>query len=148
MIAGYTGAYLGIAEAIYRFVVDTMAAAPARAESPVVQRNLGLLSARLTAARALTYEAARSIDAGRGTTEANALVHAAKYTVGELGPDLIREAVSLCGSAAVSRSKPLERLIREIQYCAVMPAKPEECLEYLGKAALGVDMSEERSFAW
>lgn len=145
MIAGYTGAYLGIAEAIYRFVVD---AAGPRAESPVVQRNLGWMSARLAAASSLVHEAGRSIDADRGSIEANAKVHAAKFIVGDLGPDLIREAVAMCGSTAVNPSKPLERLIREIQYCAVMPAKPDECLEYLGKAALGVNLHEERAFAW
>ncbi|MGM1061559.1 acyl-CoA dehydrogenase family protein [Saccharothrix sp. Mg75] len=148
MVAGYTGAYLGIAEAIHRHVVEAVATTPSRAESPVVQRNLGYLSARLAAASALVHEAARSIDADRGSTETNARVHAAKYVVGELGADLVREAVATCGSAAVSRSKPLERLIREIQYCAVMPAKPDECLEYLGKAALGVKLHEEGAFTW
>jgi alkylation response protein AidB-like acyl-CoA dehydrogenase len=148
MVAGYTGAYLGIAEAIYRFVVDAMAAAPGRAESAVVQRNLGWMSARLAAARALVFDAGAAIDADRGSIEANARVHAAKYIVGELGPDLIREAVSLCGTAAVSRGKALERLIREVQYCAVMPAKPDECLEYAGKAALGVNLYEEGAFSW
>lgn len=148
MVAGYTGAYLGIAEAIRRCVVDAMANHQVRAESPVVQRNLGLMSARVAAARALVLEAGRAIDADRGSIETNALVHAAKYVVGDLGPDLIRDAVSMCGSSAVGRGKTLERLIREIQYCAIMPAKPDDCLEYLGKAALGVNLHDERAFAW
>ncbi|MCZ0986129.1 hypothetical protein O1M54_11500 [Streptomyces diastatochromogenes] len=48
----------------------------------------------------------------------------------------------------MSRAKPIERLLRELQYGAVMPAKPEECLEYLGKAALGVDLRDENAFSW
>jgi alkylation response protein AidB-like acyl-CoA dehydrogenase len=147
-IAGYTGAYLGIAEALHQAVVDHVAASPARAESAVLQRNLGWLSARLLAARSLVERAGEAVDRGRGSIEANTMVHAAKYAVGDLAPDLHRKVVSMCGSAAVSRSKPLERLLREMQYGAVMPAKPEECLEYLGKAALGVDLYDEGAFSW
>jgi hypothetical protein len=29
-----------------------------------------------------------------------------------------------------------------------VPAKPDECLEYLGKAALGVNLHAEDAFAW
>ncbi|MGW7050430.1 acyl-CoA dehydrogenase family protein [Streptomyces sp. NPDC054887] len=148
MVAGYTGAYLGIAEAVQQSVVNHLAAAPQRAESAVVQRNVGLLAARLHAARALVERAGEAVDLERGGVRANTLVHAAKYAVGDLGAELTRIAVSLCGAAAVSRAKPIERLLRELQYGAVMPAKPEECLEYLGKAALGVDLLDGRSFSW
>jgi alkylation response protein AidB-like acyl-CoA dehydrogenase len=148
MIAGYTGAYLGIAEALRQAVVDHSTASAKRAESAVVQRNLGLLTGRLLAARALTERAGEAVDRDRGSVEANTLVHAAKYVVGDLGADLTGIVVSICGSAAVSRAMPIERLLRELQYGAVMPAKPEECLEYLGKAALGVDLRDENAFAW
>ncbi|MFG3016397.1 acyl-CoA dehydrogenase family protein [Streptomyces cinerochromogenes] len=148
MAAGYTGAYLGIAEALQQAVVDHVAASPQRAGSAVVQRNTGLLAARLHAARALVERAGEAVDLERGGVRANTLVHAAKYAVADLGGELSRIAVSLCGSAAVSRSRPIERLLRELQYGAVMPAKPEECLEYLGKAALGVDLRDENAFSW
>ncbi|MFF8424513.1 acyl-CoA dehydrogenase family protein [Streptomyces sp. NPDC016566] len=148
MVAGYTGAYLGIAEAVQQAVVDHVAASPKKAQSAVVQRSIGLNAARLLAARALVERAGEAVDLGRGGATANTLVHAAKYAVADLGPELARTAVSLCGSAAVSRAKPIERLLRELQYGAVMPAKPEECLEYLGKGALGVDLRDENSFSW
>ncbi|WP_245699705.1 acyl-CoA dehydrogenase family protein [Streptomyces roseifaciens] len=148
MIAGYTGAYLGIAEAILRFTTDHVAASPRRAASPVLQRELGRMSARLSAARALVAEAGARVDAARGSAEANAAVHAAKYVVGETGPALAQDAVRICGSVAVSRSQPLERLVREASFASVMPAKPEECLEYLGKAALGVNLYDATAFDW
>ncbi|MFJ2744439.1 acyl-CoA dehydrogenase family protein [Streptomyces sp. NPDC087440] len=148
MVAGYTGAYLGIAEAIFRHTVDHVTASPARAASPVVHQELGHMSARLRAARALVHEAGDLVTAERGSLEANAMVHAAKYAVGEVGPQLAQDALRLCGSAAVSRSHPLERLIREAQFAHVMPAKPQECLEYLGKAAAGVNLYDARAFAW
>ncbi|TJZ57347.1 acyl-CoA dehydrogenase [Streptomyces piniterrae] len=148
MVAGYTGAYLGIAEGLQQAVVDYLAGSPKRAESAVVQRNVGLIAARLHAARALVESAGEAVDLGRGGARANTLIHAAKYTVGDLAAELARIVVSICGSAAVSRSRPIERLLRELQYGAVMPAKPEECLEYLGKAAFGVDLRDEKSFSW
>ncbi|UFQ17177.1 MULTISPECIES: acyl-CoA dehydrogenase family protein [Streptomyces] len=148
MVAGYTGAYLGIAEAVRQAVVDHATASPARARSATVQRDLGLLTARLHATRALVERAGEAVDRERGGTTANTLVHAAKYAVADLGHEAARIAVSVCGSAAVSRSRPIERLLRELQYGAVMPAKPEECLEYLGKAALGVDLRDEEAFSW
>ncbi|MER6473247.1 acyl-CoA dehydrogenase family protein [Streptomyces collinus] len=148
MVAGYTGAYLGIAEAVFDYTVRCVTAAPARAESPVVQQELGRMSARLRAARALVHEAGAAVDRARGSLEANALVHAAKYLVGEVGLQLTQDATRLCGSAAVSRSQPLERLIREASFASVMPAKPQDCLEYLGKAAVGVNLYDARAFAW
>jgi alkylation response protein AidB-like acyl-CoA dehydrogenase len=114
----------------------------------VVQQELGRMSARLRAARALVHEAGDAVDRERGSLEANALVHAAKYVVGEIGPQLAQDATRVCGSAAVSRSQPLERLIREASFASVMPAKPHDCLEYLGKAALGVNLYDARAFAW
>ncbi|MEV6791610.1 acyl-CoA dehydrogenase family protein [Streptomyces sp. NPDC051320] len=148
MIAGYTGAYLGIAEALFRIATDHVTADPARAASPVIQQELGRMSARLRAARALVHEAGDLVDAERGSLEANAAVHAAKYVVGEVGPQLAQDAVRICGSAAVSRSHPLERLVRESAFAHVMPAKPRECLEYLGKAAVGVNLYDARAFSW
>ncbi|MFI5975668.1 acyl-CoA dehydrogenase family protein [Streptomyces sp. NPDC051452] len=148
MVAGYTAAYLGIAEAIFEYTVRCVTATPSRAESPVVQQELGRMSARLRAARALVHEAGDAVDRERGSLEANALVHAAKYLVGEFGPQLAQDATRLCGSAAVSRSQPLERLIREASFASVMPAKPHDCLEYLGKAAVGVNLYDARAFAW
>ncbi|WP_328563400.1 acyl-CoA dehydrogenase family protein [Streptomyces coelicoflavus] len=148
MFAGYTGAYLGMAEALYRHTVDRVTAAPGRADSPVVQQELGRMSARLRAARALVHEAGDLVTAERGSLEANAMVHAAKYVVGETGPRLAQDALRLCGSAAVSRGQTLERLIREVQFAHVMPAKPHECLEYLGKAATGVNLYDARAFSW
>ncbi|GAA3189800.1 MULTISPECIES: acyl-CoA dehydrogenase family protein [Streptomyces] len=148
MIAGYTGAYLGIAEALFQHTVDHVTASAARADSPVVQQELGKMAARLWAARALVHEAGDLVTARRGSLEANAMVHAAKYVVGEAGPRLAQDALRLCGSAAVSPGHPLERLIREVQFAHVMPAKPQDCLEYLGKSAVGVNLYDARAFTW
>jgi alkylation response protein AidB-like acyl-CoA dehydrogenase len=148
MVSGYTGAYLGLAGAIVRELSEAVRTSPARAASPVAVRELGRLSARLAAARALTYTACAEVDTARGTQTANAGVHAAKYAVGELLTDLVASAPQLAGTAALDRRRPLHRLLREAPFCSVMPAKPDECLAYVGKTALGVDLADARAFDW
>ncbi|EST31223.1 acyl-CoA dehydrogenase family protein [Streptomyces roseochromogenus] len=148
MVSGYTGAYLGLAGAILRELTESVRTSPARAASPVVVRELGRLSIRLTAARALTYAACAEVDMARGTQGTNAGVHAAKYAVGELLADLVASAPQLVGTAALDRRRPLQRYLREAPFCSVMPAKPDECLAYVGKTALGVNLADARAFDW
>ncbi|MEV5976604.1 acyl-CoA dehydrogenase family protein [Streptomyces sp. NPDC052114] len=148
MVSGYMGAYLGIAESVLRLVVRLLEGNEHRRASPVLQAQVGRLAVELKAARALVYSAARLVDEEKGGLEANTAVHAAKYCVGELAPRLALDAVRICGSGSLRASEPLERLLREAAFCSVMPAKPDECLEYVGKAALGFNMFNARNFDW
>lgn len=148
MVSGYMGAYLGIAEAILRLIVERLADDDRRRHSPVLQAEVGRLSIELQAARALVYSAARLVDEDRAAVGTNTAVHAAKYCVGELAPRLAFGAVRICGSGALRGQSPLERLMREASFCSVMPAKPDECLEYAGKSALGFNMLDARTFDW
>ncbi|MEV7870646.1 acyl-CoA dehydrogenase family protein [Streptomyces sp. NPDC088124] len=148
MVSGYMGAYLGIAESILRLMVRLLRDNEGRRSSPVVQSEVGRLAVELRAARALVHSAARQVDEERGSLEANTAVHAAKYCIGELAPRLALGAARICGSGALRTSVPLERLLREASFCAVMPAKPDECLEYVGKSALGFNMLSARNFDW
>ena len=148
MVSGYTGVYLGLAGAILAELTAIVRADDHRSGERAVQREIGLLAARLAAARALTYTACAAVDRERGSRAANAGVHAAKFTVGELLAELATAAVRLAGTRALDRTRPLARYLRESQFCAVMPAKPADCLEYLGKTELAFDMRDVRSFAW
>jgi alkylation response protein AidB-like acyl-CoA dehydrogenase len=148
MVSGYTGAYLGLAGALFDRLTETVAKDPARAGSAVVRHEIGRLATALRAARALVYAACAEVDRERGGIEANTGVHAAKYTVGELLNTLAAAALRLAGSKALAVGSDLERLLRESRFCAVMPAKPDDCLEYVGKAHLGTNMHDVRSFTW
>ncbi|ANY07732.1 acyl-CoA dehydrogenase family protein [Pseudonocardia sp. HH130630-07] len=148
MVAGYMGAYLGIAEATFRVLVAELTADPAKQDCPVVQADVGRMGAELAAARALVHSAAATVDEHRGSLEANTAVHAAKYVVGELAPRLAREATARCGSRALRRGHELERRSREATFCAVMPAKSDECLAYVGKSVLAHDMFRVDTLAW
>lgn len=148
MIAGYTGAYLGLARAIFDELAAVVAGDERKRTDPVTVQRIGRLAADLRATRALVYAAARTVDEARGSAEANQAVHAAKYQTGRLLGELDAAAVRLAGTRALQRGGRLERLLREAPFCSAMPAKPDECEEYLGKAALGVDLRNVRNFRW
>ncbi|MEJ2633113.1 MAG: acyl-CoA/acyl-ACP dehydrogenase [Acidihalobacter sp.] len=148
MISGYTGVYLGIATALLQHITEAVRNTPSQRESSAIQQEVGRLSAELHAGKALLKEAGASIVQRRGSIEANASVHAAKYFIGELAPKMAMAAVKICGASTLNRSRPLERLLRESFFCSVMPAKPLDCLEYLGKAQLGVNLFDARQMDW
>jgi len=154
LVGGYNGVYLGIIAAAFDFLTSYLAkkkkpgSDASRAEDPTVQRDVGRLHAQLMSARLAVYHAARLVDTDRGSPEANAAIHYAKYMVSELGPRLTSKAVEMCGATALSRSLPLERLFREARCGGLMPATSDECLSYLGKAAFGVNLRNPIETYW
>ena len=146
LIGAYNGVYLGIGSAIFEFVCGYLKQRkdPATGEplshNPLVQHRVGELSMQLEAARAVTYDAARLVEQARGSDEANLAIHRAKYLVGELGPWMASEAIRLCGGSTIFRRLPLERLYRDARCGGVMPAKSDDCLTYVGKAHLGINV--------
>ncbi|RDI65554.1 alkylation response protein AidB-like acyl-CoA dehydrogenase [Nocardia pseudobrasiliensis] len=148
MVAGYMGAYLGIARGMVDFAVDYIGRDENRRSSAAVRAELARMSIELEQTRALVFHATALLDSQRGTTEANRAVYSAKYSIGYTAPRIALDVVKLCGSAAVRKANPLERMLRESVFCSVMPAKPDECLEYVGKSLLGFNMLDAREMTW
>jgi len=154
LVGGYNGVYLGICTAAFDFMVDYLnnkkipgTDAPMSSDLRIQQR-VGELAIQLDAARAVTYEAARLVDERRGSPEANVAIHRAKYMVGELGPWLASMAIRTCGGTTIAKRLPLERYYRDARCGGLMPATSDECLMYVGKAALGIDMSKTSETYW
>jgi alkylation response protein AidB-like acyl-CoA dehydrogenase len=154
MIGAYNGVYLGIAAAVLDFVctymrqrVDPGSGEPLSSQ-PLVQHRVGELSVQLEAARAVTYDAARLVTEARGSDEANLAIHRAKFLVGELGPWMASHAIRLCGGGTIFRRLPLERLYRDARCGGVMPAKSDDCLTYVGKALLGINVKALDQSYW
>ena len=154
VVGGFTACYLGIIEAIFKFVVQYLdgrtilgTGAPL-IESEMVQHRIGELSVNVEAARELVYSAARKVVADRGSKTTNAAVHRAKYFVGEIGPHIASQAIRLCGGTTISKHLPMERYYRDIRCCGLMPAKSDECLWYVGKEALGFDVNKASETYW
>lgn len=148
MTGGYMGAYLGLAEALTRYVTETLRDDEHKRASSATQADVGRLCIDVASTRAAVYHAARSVDEARGTVDTNIAVHVAKHQVGELGPRVAAEAVRLAGSRSLHAAGVIQRLLREAQFCAVMPASTSMCRSYVGKAALGYDMLDARNLNW
>jgi alkylation response protein AidB-like acyl-CoA dehydrogenase len=154
LIAGYNGVYLGLATATFEFLTDYLrkrkiaGTAESLAADPLVQHRVGELYVAVEAARAVTYEAARLVVEAPGSDEANVAIHRAKYMVGELGPWLTSQAIRLCGGSTISKRMPLERFYRDSRCGGLMAARSDDCLTYVGKAMLGIDVKSPLSSYW
>ncbi|MFT4043883.1 MAG: acyl-CoA dehydrogenase family protein [Gordonia sp. (in: high G+C Gram-positive bacteria)] len=148
MAGGYLGAYLGLASAIVDFVTGRVDADDHRRTDPATIAALGSMTVDLAAARALTMTAARAVTQQRSQTPTNALVYAAKYHLGVTAQSLAARAVQLTGSAAMAADTPMQRLVREVQFCSIMPAKPADCLSFVGRVQLGANMFDVSNHGW
>ena len=153
-VGGYNGAYLGISTAIMDFTTEYLSkkAIPGTeltaASDPVIQHQLGEMDIKLSSARALTYEAARLVTERPGSSEANVAIHRAKFIVGEVAPELASMAIRICGGSTISKRMPLERLYRDARCGGLMPAKSDDCLRYVGKASVGIDVTKAEESYW
>ncbi|WP_025349812.1 acyl-CoA dehydrogenase family protein [Nocardia nova] len=148
MAAGYLGAYLGLATAIVEITGAHIGADRARRTDSAAIQQLGAMVVSLEATRALVRSAAEAVVARRSDTSTNTLVYSAKHHLGQTAQNLAATAVRLIGSAAMAADKPMQRLVREVQFCSIMPAKPHHCLDYVGKASLGENMLDVRNQNW
>jgi len=153
-IAGYVGVYLGLCSATFDFMTGYLKnkKKPGSDETVVtseqLQHQVGELSVQMEACRTVVYDAARRVDEEPGAVETNEAVHRAKYMAGEFGPHLASQAIRVCGGATIAKRLPLERYYRDIRCGGLMPATSDECLLYLGKSALGFDMTRLSESYW
>lgn len=154
LAGGYSGVYLGIMAATYDFLVDFMKKKKLPgtdipfSQDPVIQHQMGKFYVELTSARLAVYHAANLVDNARGSDEANAAIHHAKYLVSESGPKLAADAIRMCGASSISKFFPLERYYRDSRCGALQPAYSDDCLTYLGKAAFGTNLKNPIETYW
>ena len=154
LVGGYVGVYLGIMSATFEFLVDYMqnknkpGSETPLSEDPLIQHQIGEMYSDLQSARLATYHGAHLVDTARGSDEANAAVHHAKYLVSEGGPKMTAMAIRMCGATTLARRFPLERLYRDSRCGALMPAHSDDCLNYLGKAAIGTNLKNPIETYW
>jgi alkylation response protein AidB-like acyl-CoA dehydrogenase len=154
LVGGYVGVYLGICSATFEFLTEFLkkkkqpGSDVPMSDDPLVQQRVGELYVALESARLVAYHAAKLVDTARGTPEANAAIHHAKYVVSELGPWLTSHAIRLSGATGLSRKLPLERLYRDSRCGGLMPATSDECLQYLGKTSFGTELRNPLETYW
>ena len=154
VIAGYVGVYLGLCSATFEFMSNYLQnkKIPGSDDSVItrewVQHRVGELAVMMEATRTVVYDAATRVRDYPGTPDTNVAVHRSKYMVSEFGPYLASQAMRLCGGGSIARRLPLEQFYRDARCGGLMPATSDECLLYIGKAALGIDMSKISETYW
>ncbi len=134
--------YLGVAEAARDHAVAAVAGT-AKAEDPLVQRQVGLMDTRLRVASwALDGALAVVGDDPQPSMDTVVAVMAAKREVALAGVEVCDLAMEVAGGAAFYRSSPIERCYRDVRGAKLHPFTPEESLVHAGKVALGLPADE------
>lgn len=138
LVASYAAVYVGVARAA---IDEAARQLTARGLSglPAVRARLGRADADVEAAWLTTLEAARRVDAAPGEPETNRWVYRAKLIAGDTAARVAASMLEACGTSAMRRGNPLERLFRDARCGALHPATSDVCADWLGAAALGLD---------
>jgi alkylation response protein AidB-like acyl-CoA dehydrogenase len=130
-----TATYLGVAEGAY---ANALKVAATKATDPSVQRQVGLMSARLQVASwALDGALATVGDDPMPSMEGVAAVMAAKREVAAAGIEVCDLAMEVAGGQAYFKGSPIERAYRDIRAIKFHPLQPEVALLHAGRVALG-----------
>ncbi|HYN32178.1 MAG TPA: acyl-CoA dehydrogenase family protein [Ilumatobacteraceae bacterium] len=129
--------YLGIAEGARDHVVTLLGA---RRDDVVVQRQVGLIDARLRVAGWALDGTLRAVgDDPQPSMPLVADVMAMKREVALAGIEVCDLAMELAGGAAYFKGSPIERAYRDIRAAKFHPFTPEATLVHAGRLALGLD---------
>lgn len=131
-----TATYLGVAEGAYE---HALAAADAKKNDPIVQRQIGLMASRLRVAGwALDGAMAFAGDNPEPSMENFAGVMAAKREVALAGLEVCDLAMDVVGGAGFFKGHPVERAYRDFRGIKFHPVPLEASLRHAGQLALGL----------
>ncbi len=154
---GICAIWLGLAQAAFDFTLEYVRerhgylAGPAidpalsvgfRADQAWAQFGIGDMDHWLETGRGLLYESVRQLDGEFATSQA--FVRSLSRTVYHLrrmSEEVSQGAMKVCGAHAYVRSKPLERIFRDMVGGNVMAWKTDELQLSLGRAALGIPIT-------
>lgn len=128
--------YLGVAESAAAAAIE---AARERAESPVVQRQVGLMRHRLRVAEwALEGALAVVGDDPAPSMETFAAVMAMKREIALAGVEVCDLALEIAGGRGYFKGSPIERAYRDVRGAKLHPLNPEDTLVHAGRLTLGL----------
>lgn len=131
-----SGVYLGVAEAAYQAAI---AVAAPKADSVLVQRQLGLMRHKLRVASwALDGALAAVGDDPGPSPETYLAVMSAKAEIAEAGLEVCDLAMDVAGGSAFFKGSVIERCYRDIRAAKFHPLTPEDTLVETGRHALGI----------
>jgi alkylation response protein AidB-like acyl-CoA dehydrogenase len=134
--------YLGVAEAARAHAV-ALVSGSARADDPIVQRQIGLMDTRLRVAGWALDGALTTVgDDPAPSMDTVVEVMAAKREIALAGVEVCDLALEVGGGASFYRSSPIEQCVRDIRGAKYHPLNPEETLVHAGRVALGLPADE------
>ena len=135
-----SGAYLGVAEAAFAAACD---AAAARADDPIVQRQVGLMAHRLQVASWALDRALDEVgDDPAPSPERAGAALAAKREIALAGIEVCDLAMDVAGGPAFYKGSVIERCYRDIRAAKFHPLDPELTLLHAGRLALGLPVDD------
>lgn len=140
-LVAMAGTYLGIAQAALDYTLDHVRTrthvhgGETLARFDVVQHRVGVLWARLEAARHLLYAAATSGDAGEPEWLPGIL--SCKAEVADASVEVVNESMTLCGGIAYRDNGLLPRLLRDVRASQAMAPTTDLLRLWTGRSLLG-----------
>ncbi len=149
---------LGLAQAAFDFTLDYSAkrfggmAVPAavsrafgaggdgqRSGHAWAQIDIGHMAHWIQTGRILFYDYVDRIERNELTEEEEAqFMTRTTYHLRRMSEEVATVSMRVCGAHAYVKSRPLERIVRDIIGCSVMTKKTEELAHAMGKTALGI----------
>lgn len=140
--------YFGIAagardEAVRLMATRTDRSGEPLAHDPTVQREIGLIDAKLRTAWWALVGALNEIGDDYSPTEGaiGAMVIAKRHVL-EMAGEIVDLAMETVGGSSYFKRSPLERAYRDVRAGKYHPLTPEKTLLYAGRLALGVSVDE------
>jgi alkylation response protein AidB-like acyl-CoA dehydrogenase len=150
---GYTGVYLGVAEAMVSYLQTALSDRVAKGYSqpmgyhPTISSSVGHVATQVEAARLMMYQAACCADTAGPGIETCAAFLRAKLMVGTAIGTLSTAGTMAGGLNALMRDKPYERMLRDVMTGPIMPPNALACAEMAGLLSMGLDPSQAPSLA-
>jgi alkylation response protein AidB-like acyl-CoA dehydrogenase len=133
-----SGVYLGVAEAAYEAAIRSVAST-SKAEDPIVQRQIGLMTSRL---RVASWALDRAFDEVGDDPDPSAervdAAMIAKREIALAGIEVCDLAMEVAGGAGYFKGSVIERCYRDIRAIKFHPMTPERSLVHAGRLALGL----------
>ena len=140
--------YIGIAIAARNFVVEFMRDRPRYPLKkpmrylPSVYNKVGEMDVLIQTARAMMWKAAAEVELENPRTWARKSV-AARMVAIENSVKVVDLALRTVGGSSYFKKLPLERYFRDVRAGLFHPFDSDETLEFLGKSAFGIPMTED-----
>jgi alkylation response protein AidB-like acyl-CoA dehydrogenase len=128
--------YLGVAQAARDHAVDAVRGT-AKAEDPIIQRQVGLMDTRLRVAGWALDGALAIVGDDPEPSMANVVaVMAAKREISLAGMEVCDLALEVGGGASFYKGSPIERCYRDVRGIKYHPYPPDDALGHAGLVAL------------